>query len=458
MKKRSDTIAAISTAIGKGGIGIIRISGDDALPIVSQLVQSKIDIKSLTQLKSRKLIHAHLLDLDKQPIDEILIAFMPPDRSFTGEFTIEINCHGGIALMTMTLENLIKLGARLADPGEFTKRAWENGKFDLIKAEAINQIITAESVGALKIAWKQYNGGLTDRCLKLRTQLIEILSYLQYSIDIENSDFIFDSSRIRNDLDYIKRDIALMISSSERNRSMAEGVWISIYGPPNVGKSSLFNSLLKLQRSIVCDIPGTTRDHVSERININGINIRLTDTAGIRETDDIIEKESIRRSYEQINTADILIYVLDGSKDISDDKIVEIEAVLDNNGLVVINKSDLEFTKSMQMIAEKTDVNGNLIKVSASTGYNIDALESVIEKKIAERYSNIDEIMLTMRQRQAMSSCFELLNKVDLSDSKGLDLMSYDISNAIQKIDEITGSISSEDVLDSVFKNFCVGK
>jgi tRNA modification GTPase len=459
MKKRSDTIAAVSTALGKSGIGIIRVSGNASLEVVSRVIHSKIDLLSLTQLKSRKLIYAHLLDHNNSPIDEILVSVMPPDKSFTGEYTVEVNCHGGIAVITYALERILKNGARLAEPGEFTRRAWENGKIDLIKAEAIYQIINSTSLNALKLAWHQFEGGLTNRCNDLRKQLIDSLSYIQFHIDVEGDNESSDFSSVASDINKIKIIIQEMLSCSEKSNSVNNGIWISIYGQPNVGKSSVFNALLKMQRAIVCDQPGTTRDHISELININGFNVRLTDTAGIRETGDMIESESIKKTFEQIKAADILIYVLDISKDVDEKEIKDIRYVLDNDGLVVLNKSDLLESKTINYLISEIDSKW-ILKVSAKQGENIDKLEKAIEDLINKKFSSNEElIMMTLRQRSELTDCLTALNSIDLSLMKNnLDLLVYDLTSAISSMDKILGIITTEDVLDNVFKNFCVGK
>jgi len=263
ISERSDTIADISTSLGKSGIGIIRISGIDTLKIVTPIIKSNYDFYNLANLRSRKLIHGYMLDKNGDKIDEVLVSFMPPNKSFTGEFTAEINCHGGIAAVTMTLEIVLNNGARLADPGEFTKRAYKNGRIDLIQAEAINQIIEANSTNSLKIAWRQFEGGLSARCKNLRTEIKDILSKIQYFIDFDEDNSNEEIFLLWEKIEKIKHSMELMILSSEKNQALNRAIWISIYGPSNVGKSSLFNALLRIPRAIVCDQPGTTRDHIS---------------------------------------------------------------------------------------------------------------------------------------------------------------------------------------------------
>jgi tRNA modification GTPase len=459
MNKRSDTIAAISTSLGKSGIGIVRVSGSHALSIISPFIQSKIPLSSLSNLNTRKLLHCFLMDNAGNKIDEILLSIMPPGKSFTGELTLEINCHGGLAAVTSALELVLDNGARLAEPGEFTKRACINGRIDLVQAEAINQIINASSLNALKMAWRQFDGGLTGKCDKLRKETIEVLGQIQYLIDFEDNQDDQEAQGIKDKIRLLKSDIEQMMAFSEKASTLNRAIWVSIYGHPNVGKSSLFNALLSMQRAIVCDTPGTTRDHISENIIIKGFEVRLTDTAGLRETGDKIEAESIRRSLDQISAADIKLYVLDGSKDMQPDQELEISKVLEGKGLVVLNKSDLEKSSSFKKLGNKVINDQNFLEVSIQTGKNLDILEKRLEETIISGFSdNQESIMLTMRQKTLLGKCLENITNVLSLDKSTLDVYSFELQEFVNNVDKITGSITNEEVLDNIFNNFCVGK
>ena len=457
MDKRSDTIAAISTPQGRSGIGIIRISGPDAPELINTFIKSKFNILSLPSVQTRKLIHAQVVD-HGQVLDEILLAYMPPNKSFTGESTVELNCHGGRAVLAAVLECVLKSGARLAETGEFTRRAFRNNRLNLVQAEAINDLIHARTKKAVKAAWRQLEGGLTSRCTELRTVLFDVVSEFQAEIDFE-----VEGSKERW-IEQMKKagaQIQTMLKSAEKSRYLTQGCWVVISGPPNAGKSSIFNDIINIERSIVCDSPGTTRDHISEILEIDGIEVRLTDTAGLRETDDKIESISIERSRQQVNSADIVVYVLDQSTALNDHERKEAERVIAENGLVVLNKCDLEISPTMKAFVAKCQNNNNVVIISILSNYGIDAFLDKLAECISNKTKSEEDPLITnIRQTRLLESAKEgLLNALNaIEKDNKLDVAMYELQKTIESMSEIIGEISNEEILDSIFSKFCIGK
>jgi tRNA modification GTPase len=456
MDKRSDTIAAISTPHGRGGIGIIRISGPSTLDLVASVTKSSVDILSLSSFKTRKLIHAFVVD-QGQTLDEILLAYMPANKAFTGETTIELNCHGGRAVLSAVLECVLKCGARLAEAGEFTRRAFENNRLNLVQAEAINDLIHARTKKAIKAAWRQMEGGLTSRCTELRENLFNQISELQAEIDFE-----IDGSRARwvEQMKKAEVQIQSMLKSAEKSKFLTLGCWAVISGPPNAGKSSIFNDIINIERSIVCDSPGTTRDHISEVLEIDGIEIRLTDTAGIRATDDKIESISIERSRQQVTAADIVIYVLDQSCEMKAVEAEEAERVLKDDGLVVLNKCDLAMHPSVKTFVDKHS-GKNIAIISILSNYGVDDFLDMLAECINEKTnSGEDPIITNIRQTRLLESAKgNMQSAIEAIGSEGrLDICMYELELAMRSMSEIIGEISSEDILDNIFSKFCIGK
>jgi tRNA modification GTPase len=461
MNKRSDTIAAISTPYGRGGIGIIRISGPDAITIAAEVTKTAYPLPSLAQASSRKLVHAYLTDQSSNSLDEILIAVMPAGRSYTGELCVELNCHGGTAVVACALERVLQAGARIAEPGEFTRRAVENGRIDLVQAEAVNELINARSRIAMKIAWQHFAGGLSRRFEDLRDKIKDALSDIIYRIDVdldERNDRE-ELLRIREKITALSSSVKDMLATAENKKYLTQGYWVTIAGPPNAGKSSIFNSLLKIERSIVCDIPGTTRDHVSESIDINGIEVRLIDTAGIRESSDEIEKISVQRSMEQIRSADIIIYVLDQAQEWPDEDFEKAEEILSINGMIILNKADLSVSKKAGLFQRKHG-NVNVIRVSALKGENIDRIKEWLAARL-HSIANLENIIITntrhiqlLKNTQAhLEAAIKLLN-----ENRPLDIVQFEIEKSVAMLEEILGVISSEEAWDNIFNKFCVGK
>lgn len=456
----TDTIAAISTPQGKGGIGIVRISGPKAFEIAEKVTESKINIISLQKNRSRKLLYAHLLDHNNEKIDEILIAVMPAQKAYTGETTVELNCHGGKAVLYSALESVLEAGARLAEPGEFTRKAVENGRIDIVQAEAINELINARTQTAMKNAFKLVEGVLSKRCIELRNELISILTQIEAVINFEvypkNEEVKeWEAIILRNE-----SIIQNMSRAADRNKYFNQGCWVVLTGPPNAGKSSIFNSLLGNDRSLICDKPGTTRDHINESIEIEGIEVKLIDTAGIRKTRNKVEKLSVERSKKQIEKCDIVIYVLDQSKKIKRDHLKEADEILKKNGFVVFNKVDLKINPSVEKFIE-TKKNRAIIHVSATTKDGIEnLLDRLAEKILEDSKDNENTIITNIRQADLLKSAGSLLKSARgiLLNQNCLDLVVYEIEKAKEKIEEIVGIITKDEILENIFCKFCVGK
>jgi tRNA modification GTPase len=457
---RLDTIAAISTPQGRGGIGIIRISGSLALEICEQVIQTTNPISSLKSSQSRKLIHGYLLDENKDKMDEVLIAIMPPSRSYTGEMTVEINCHGGKALLEHALMSVVKSGARPADPGEFTRRALTNGKIDLIKAEAINDLINARTSKGLKVAWRQMEGGLTQKCSKIREDLISILSDIEATIDFEMDEACKDKYWIQL-LNDSRELIENLLGNSRANKYLQHGCWVVLTGPPNSGKSSIFNTVLKTERSIVCELPGTTRDHISETIELDGVEVKITDTAGIRNTPDKIEAYAVERSIQQVEAADVVVYVLDQSKPISEEEKTNASRIIHEGGILLFNKNDLEMHASIYEFIGNQQAQGSILSISAMTRDGVDSFLNLLTEIIVRDTSSLENPFLTnIRQTNSLEAAKSSLKEADkiLTEGKGIDVASHEIRSALNVLEDILGIVTSEDVLDSIFKKFCIGK
>ena len=362
--KEFDTICAISTAIGEGGIAIIRVSGDNALGIVSKIFRAKSG-KDIKDMKTYTMKYGHIVDIDSDDIiDEVIISYMKGPKSFTAEDVVEINCHGGVTSTNKVLEAAIRAGARLAEPGEFTKRAFLNGRIDLSQAEAVMDLITAKTELAMKSALMQSGGSLSQRINKLREYLLNVLALIEYAVDFTEDDEEVDPSipiRVKESLESAVGDINKLLKGADEGKIIRDGLSLAIVGKPNVGKSSLLNVLLKEKRAIVTDIAGTTRDVIEEYINLDGIPVKIIDTAGIRETEDVVEKIGVERSREKINEADLILLVLDTSREIDKEDREIIEAIKDKKSIVLLNKIDLD-NKIDDLILEGLE---NIIKISA---------------------------------------------------------------------------------------------
>ena len=459
--KEFDTICAVATPIGEGGIAIIRISGENALNIASKIFTSKnnYDVKSMQTYTMK---YGNVVDVEnKEIIDEVILSYMKAPNSYTGENVVEVNCHGGVVSTNSVLNQIIRAGARLADPGEFTKRAFLNGRIDLSQAEAVMDIITAKTELSMKSAMLQSNGALSKEISELRKYLLNVLALIEYSVDFtEDDEDIIDDNlilQIKEGIDKTILKINDLLSNADEGKIIRDGLNIVIVGKPNVGKSSLLNALLKEKRAIVTDVPGTTRDVIEEYINLDGIPIRITDTAGIRDTEDIVEKIGVEKSKEKIEEADLIILMLDTSRDIDDNDKIIIDKIKDKKYIVLLNKIDLDMKISQEVISNFN----NKIDISAKTGKGIDDLKTEIKNLFFNGEINSESLIISnTRHKQALyralENCDTALSRINVNEY--LDLISIYITAAMKALGEITGDELEEDLLNKIFSEFCVGK
>jgi tRNA modification GTPase len=460
LMKEFDTIAAVATSLGEGGIAIIRISGKDALKIASVIFNGK-NSRSLDDIKSYTMRYGHIMDKSTNEIlDEVIISYMKGPRSFTAEDTIEINCHGGVVATNRVLEEVIRAGARLAEPGEFTKRAFLNGRIDLSQAEAVIDIIRAKTELSMKSALAQSEGRISREIKILRHKLLGIIAHIEATVDFPEDDLEETTSNITSEqLANVLEEIEKLLDSANEGKILREGLDTVIVGKPNVGKSSLLNALLMETRAIVTDVPGTTRDVIEEFMNIDGVPVKIIDTAGIRSTEDIVEKIGVERSKEKINEADLIIMMLDSSRELDNEDIEIIQYIKDRKYIVLLNKSDLPSKLSDE---ELKDLNSNfIIEVSAKTGEGLDKLKETIKQLFFKgEVSSKDTIITNARHKQALirarEGCISALEA--LKNTLAIDLASIDARNAWMSLGEITGETLEEDIIDKIFSEFCIGK
>lgn len=458
--KEFDTICGIATPLGEGGISIIRVSGSDSLKIINKIFKGKNN-SDILDMKSYTMRYGHICDINsKFEIDEVIISYMKGPRSFTAEDVVEVNCHGGVVSTGRVLEEIIKAGARIAEPGEFTKRAFLNGRIDLSQAEAVMDIIRAKTDLSMKSAVMQSSGALSKEIGKLREYMLNTLALIEYSVDFTEDDEEPDETipiRVGEQLTVAIKDMNKLLEGANEGRIIRDGLKLAIIGKPNVGKSSLLNCLLKEKRAIVTDIPGTTRDIIEEFISLDGIPVKITDTAGIRETEDEVEKIGVERSREKIDEADLIVLMLDSSRPLEIEDREIIDKVKDKKYVVLMNKNDLEKKISDEDIKDLK----NVIYISAKTGFGIDELK----EKVKELFFNgeVDsESMIISNNRhkqalyRALENCQEALDRV--KSNEYLDLISIYVTSALKALGEITGSELEEDLINKIFSEFCVGK
>jgi len=442
-----NTIVAIATANGIGSISIIRVSGKDALPIALKLSKK-------TDLKPRLATLSSIYNIDDDVIDEALLIYFKNPFSFTGEDIVEFQCHGGIAISNIIMGEVIKLGARLAQPGEFSKRAFLNGKIDLSKAEAIAKIIEARSEDAVKLLAKQLKGELTGFVNDIREDLLFMLAYTEVSIDYAEDDLPDDIfEQIENKLNKIKIKLSNTLDASKRREGLIEGFKVAIIGKPNVGKSSLLNKLLNFDRAIISDIAGTTRDTIEESVKIGTHIIKIVDTAGIREASDVIEQIGIEKSIEAINEADIVISLFDNSKafDSEDEKILNLLTQNSEKEIIrVLNKSDLE---------NKFDKTKLLSFTELSTKENINPLITKIETLLDSNTHNDDMTLISKRQVDEVEKTLFHINESSGPLNTGeLEFFAHHITEGLEHISNITRPYENDQMLDVMFGAFCLGK
>ena len=459
MQTTVDTIAAISTAIAPSGIGIIRISGEDAFQIASKIFVPK-NKKNIEEVKSHTIHYGHIVDENKV-IDEVLLTIMKGPRTYTGEDTAEINCHGGVLSMTKILETVIKYGARVAEPGEFTKRAFLNGRIDLSQAEAVMDIINAKSNYALKSSLSQLKGSVLEKIKEIRQKIIYHIAYIESALDDpEHISIDGYGEKLLKDIISVENKIEKLIHSTEEGKIISEGIKTVIVGKPNAGKSSLLNFLIGEERAIVTEIEGTTRDSLEETIVLEGISLRIIDTAGIRKTEDIVEQIGVNRAREFIKDADLVLYVVDGSKVLDNNDKEIIELIKEKKVITILNKNDLDMVINKEEILKNVDK--PIVSISAKEKEGLELLEKEIKRMFfhGELDFNDEVIITNMRHKTELLEAKKSLDMVKESISMDMpeDFYSIDLMNAYECLGKIIGESLGEDLVNEIFSKFCTGK
>ncbi len=455
-----DTIAAIATAPGEGGIGIIRISGEKSLQVAQSIFKSKSG-KMIKDYNARTLIYGTVVDNEKV-IDEVLVAYMKGPNSYTAEDVIEINCHGGFISVKKILELILSKGVRLAEAGEFTKRAFLNGRIDLSQAEAIIDVIKSKTDMAHEVAQSQLEGNLAKKIKDLRMNVTEVLAHLEVSIDFAEEDVEeITYQTLEEKALELRNEIKKLYDTAESGKILRDGLKTVIVGKPNVGKSSLLNSILGENRAIVTDIAGTTRDVIEEFVNIKGIPLKIVDTAGIRETEDVVEKIGVEKSRESFSTADLVIMVLDASRKLSEEDMEILESLKNKKTIVLLNKMDLEPQIELEKIEEFVN-SEDIIKISALKHQGIEELQDKIEAMVYHgSVKNSSNLMITnSRHKDALFKAYESINDAisAIEQRMPYDFIEVDFKNIWDYLGYINGDTVREDLLDTIFANFCIGK
>lgn len=456
---KTDTIAAISTGMTSSGIGIVRISGEEAFAVADKMYVSRSG-KRLSDMPSHTIQYGFIAD-GEDTVDEVLVMLMRGPKSFTAEDTVEINCHGGVYAMKRILELAIKCGARCAEPGEFTKRAFLNGRIDLSQAEAVIDVIQAKNEYALKSSVSQLRGSVLKVIQELRSRIIYEIAFIESALDDpEHINLENYPQELENKVFDMKDILEKLITSSENGKRIREGIKTVIIGKPNAGKSSLLNLLLGEERAIVTDIAGTTRDILEEQITIHGISLNIIDTAGIRKTDDTVEKIGVKKAKTNAEDADLILYVVDSSSEFDENDEQILDLIKDRKTIILLNKIDLQSVTTEYMIKEKTDK--PIIPISAKEETGLDLLEDTIKDLFYHgKISFNDEIYITnMRQKAALENALTSLCKVQESIEMCMpeDFFSIDLMNAYEELGSITGESVGEDLVNEIFGRFCMGK
>ena len=456
---KTDTIAAIATAMTSSGIGIIRISGDEAFTVASRIFKKK-NGKTIDLSRSHTVQYGYIYDQDEM-IDEVLVLVMKSPHSYTAEDTVEIDCHGGVLMMKKILETVIKYGARPAEPGEFTKRAFLNGRIDLSQAEAVIDVINAKNEYALKSSVSQLSGGMSRRIRALREKIIYEIAFIESALDDpEHISLDGYGEQLMEKLQPMIGELEKLVNSADNGRVMSEGVKTVILGKPNAGKSSLMNVLVGEERAIVTDIAGTTRDTLEEHIRLQGISLNVVDTAGIRDTDDVVEKIGVNKARGAAEDADLIIYVVDASIPLDENDRDIIEMVRGRKAVVLLNKTDLEQVVSKEQLEQET---GHVvIPISAKEETGIEDLEQEIKSMFYEGEIDFnDEVYVTnIRHKTALTESLSSLKLVQNSIEDGMpeDFYSIDLMNAYEQLGSIIGEAVEDDLVNEIFSKFCMGK
>lgn len=457
---KTDTIAAIATGMTNSGIGIVRISGEDALEIIDKVYKSKNGTKKISEMESHTIHYGYIMD-GNHTIDEVMVLLMKAPNSYTKENTVEIDCHGGVLVVKKILETVIKYGARPAEPGEFTKRAFLNGRIDLSQAESVMDVISAKNEFALKTSMNQLKGSVLNVIKEIRGKIIHQIAYIESALDDpEHYNIDGYGEELDGIVTEISKEIKHLLDTADNGKLLKEGINTVIVGKPNAGKSSLLNSLVGKERAIVTDVAGTTRDILEEQINLNGISLNIIDTAGIRETEDIVEKIGVNKAKEYLETADLVIYVVDSSTELNKDDFDIIEMIQNRNAIVLLNKSDLTPVTEKEDILKLLDK--KVILISAKENKGIDELEDTIKEMFFHgKLEFNDEVYITnVRHKTALKNAYDSLGMVQKSieDQMPEDFYSIDLMNAYEELGSIIGEAVDDDLVNEIFSKFCMGK
>lgn len=457
---KTDTIAAIATAMSNSGIGIVRISGDEALDVADRIFRPKKGSRKVSDMETHTIHYGYVTDGD-EVIDEVMLLIMKAPRSYTCEDTIEIDCHGGVLVMKKILETVLKYGARPAEPGEFTKRAFLNGRIDLSQAESVIDVINAQNELALKSSVSQLQGAVLEKIKAIRAVVLHEIAFIESALDDpEHVSLEGYPEQLHEIMGDAHSKVKKLLDSSDNGKMLKEGINTAIVGKPNAGKSSLLNILVGEERAIVTEIAGTTRDILQEQIQIGGIGLNVIDTAGIRDTEDIIEKIGVNKSREYIGKADLIIYVVDSSTELDENDQEIIEAIQNKKAIVLLNKSDLDAKTDASIL--QTQLNKPILSISAKNNTGIHELETLIEEMFfSGKLSFNDEVYITnIRQKNALAEAQNSLKMVLQSIADGMpeDFFTIDMMNAYEALGTIIGESVGEDLVNEIFSKFCMGK
>ena len=454
------TIAAISTAMSASGIGIVRMSGPESMDVISRIYRSKNGGKNIKEVKSHTIHYGYIFD-GEEVVDEVLVMVMRAPRTYTGEDTVEIDCHGGVYAMKKVLETVLRNGAQIAEPGEFTKRAFLNGRLDLSQAEAVMDVIQAKSAVALKSSLQQLKGSVLRAIKEIRSSILYQIAFIESALDDpEHISLEGYPEKLRKIVDEEYEKVETLLKSADDGRMIQEGIKTVILGKPNAGKSSLLNFLVGEDRAIVTDIAGTTRDTLEEYISLHGISLRIVDTAGIRETEDVVEKIGVGKAKKMAEDADLILYVVDSSLPLDENDREIMDLLGGRKSIVIYNKTDLESAVDIKELKEKTG--SPVIPVSVVEETGITELEETIKKMFFRgEISFDDEVYITnARHKTALEEALESLKMVRESIETGMseDFFSIDLMSAYESLGKIVGESVGEDLVNEIFSRFCVGK
>lgn len=457
---KTDTIAAIATAMSNSGIGIVRISGDEALDVADRIFRPKKGSRKVSDMETHTIHYGYVTDGD-EVIDEVMLLIMKAPRSYTCEDTIEIDCHGGVLVMKKILETVLKYGARPAEPGEFTKRAFLNGRIDLSQAESVIDVINAQNELALKSSISQLQGAVLEKIKAIRAVVLHEIAFIESALDDpEHVSLEGYPEQLHEIMSDAHSKVKKLLDSSDNGKMLKEGINTAIVGKPNAGKSSLLNILVGEERAIVTEIAGTTRDILQEQIQIGGIGLNVIDTAGIRDTEDIVEKIGVNKSREYIEKADLIIYVVDSSTELDENDQEIIEAIQNKKAIVLLNKSDLDAKTDASVL--QTQLSKPILSISAKNNTGIHELETLIEEMFfSGKLSFNDEVYITnIRQKNALAEAQNSLKMVLQSIADGMpeDFFTIDMMNAYEALGTIIGESVGEDLVNEIFSKFCMGK